>query len=100
MKKEQQAVISFCIQLKKQLAEMYALLQQAHGAQCLSRPMVKRWHKLYSEGRTKAGAVPRGLTKKKKTVATEVNVNSVTTAIQEDCHLFDSKIRVNAQHSK
>ncbi len=31
MKKEQRAVISFCIQLKKQPVETYALLQQAYG---------------------------------------------------------------------
>ncbi len=75
-------MISFCVRLKKQPAEKYALLQQAYGVQCLSRPKVKRWHKLYSEGFTKVRAVAHGLTK--RTVAAEVNVNAVAVTVQEN----------------
>ncbi len=76
---------------------MYALLEQAYSEQCLSKPMVKRRHKLYSEGGMKVGAVPCGLTK--RTVATEVIVNIVTTTIQEERHISTRKlIRVKAQH--
>ncbi len=86
----------FCVRLKKQPVETYALLQLVYGAQCLSRPTVKIWHKLYSEGSMKVGVVPCGSTK--RTVATEVNVNTVVAAIQEDRPPFDSKIRANVQH--
>ncbi len=90
VKKEQQTVILFRIQLKKQSAKTYALLQQVYGAQCLSRPTVRRWHKMYSEGRTKVGEVPRGSTK--CMVVTKVNISTVAIAIQEDRHLSTQKL--------
>ncbi len=98
VKKEQQAAILFCVRLKKQPAETYALLQQAYGAQCLSRTMVKRWHKLYFKGHTKVGVVPRGSIKRK--MATEVNVNTVATAIQEDRQLSTRKLESMLNISK
>ncbi len=66
------------------------LLQQAYNAQCLLRPTVKGWHRLYSEDSTKLGVVPRGLTK--RTVATVVNVNTVAATIQKDRHLSIRKL--------
>ncbi len=82
--KKQQAAISFCLQLEKQPEETYKLLLQEYDGQCLSRPTVKIWYKLYSEGRTKVGAGLPGSTK--RTVVTEA------AAIQENCHLSTRRL--------
>jgi hypothetical protein len=58
---EQRTAIKFCVKLKKTATETFAMLKNAYGEDCLSRPSVFEWHKrfersLESENAKIAGA--------------------------------------------
>ncbi len=79
---EQHAVICFYVRLGK---SSEADMKKAYDSECLNKTTVNLWHKSYRDGRDFVGLGPRGGTK--KSVITEVNINTVATVIQEDRHV-------------
>ncbi len=83
---EQCAVIRFYMRLGKSPGETYADMKQAYDSEYLSKTTVNLWHKSYRDGRDSVGLGPHRGTK--KSVITEVNINTVANVIQEDRHAF------------
>ena len=50
-KLERRAVIKFCKDLGKTPTDTYKMLQKSRGEKCVSRALVFKWHKRFSEGR-------------------------------------------------
>ncbi len=48
---KQHYVIKFCVRLKKNTVETILLLQAAFGNKVLGMSMIKRWHKMFLNGR-------------------------------------------------
>jgi transposase len=56
---EQRYAIKFCVKLKKSATETFENLTEAYGDATLSRNMVFRWHKAFTEGRENVEDEPR-----------------------------------------
>jgi len=48
---EQCVNVKFCVKLGKSATEMYDLLKQVYGDECLSHTQVFKWFKRFKEGR-------------------------------------------------
>ncbi|GFX50752.1 protein GVQW3 [Trichonephila clavipes] len=56
---EQRCAIKFCFRLGHNATETFAKLQQAYGDSVLSRALIFRWFKVFSEGRESIEDEPR-----------------------------------------
>ncbi len=81
---EQCYAIKFCMLLKKNTVETILLLQVAFGNEVLGVLMIKRWHKMFLNGRELAKFEP--WYGKPKIVFMVTNINSFTTAIEDNSH--------------
>ncbi len=77
-------LLVFYMRLGKCLGETYVDKKKAYDSECLSKMTVNLLHKLYRDGRDIVGLGPR--TGTKRSVITEVNINTFATVIQEDRH--------------
>ncbi len=85
-KEEQRFVIQFYVRRGKSATASFQKLKKTYGEQCLSRVTILRWHAAFAnEGRESAKVKPS--TSRPKTSVIAINVNTVSTLIQEDRHL-------------
>ncbi len=77
--------IDFWARLDYSPSKRNKLLQTAYENACLSRCGIMNWHKKYSYGKKMKGKVR--VNEWRKTATSEINVNTIAVAIEEDGHL-------------
>ncbi len=85
-KDEQRVNIKFCVRLGKNTVETIALMKQAYGDDSLSPSAIKRWHAEFLKDLNKS-PMRQYSSGRPNSAVTEININTVRAAIDEDRHL-------------
>jgi len=81
-KSEQGFNIKFLVKLKKFATEIFQLLTEAYGEDCMSRTRIFEWHKRFSEGRESVKNDDRQ--GRPRTAVTDNNIEKVRDVFRKD----------------
>ena len=86
---ETRAVIKFCVDLEKTPTETMKMMKDANRSSNVSRPLVFKWHKRFSEGRE---SLKDDTGRERKRIVNAGTVATVKSLIEEDRRLTVSDI--------
>ncbi len=95
---EQHYAIKFCVHLKKNTMETILLLQDVFGNEILGILMIKRWHKMFLDGRELVEFELWG--GKPKNVCTVTNISTVANAIKDKCYQSERALTTELKISR
>jgi len=82
---EQRVCVKFCFKLGKTATEMWKMLQQAFGDECMSRTQCFEWYNLFKTGRTSLDEDPRS--GRPSTSTDDVHIDAVRDLILQNRRL-------------
>ncbi len=87
---KQRYAVKFCVTLKKSKVGLITLFKEAFQNETLHDSTTRRWHRAFMDDREAAEIEHAG--RRPRTVVTDVDINTVSVVIKEDCYLFIRKL--------
>ena len=91
---EQRVCVKFCFKLGKTFTETFQMLQQAYGADCLSRTQCYEWYQRFRSGRTSIEDEPKSGRPSSSTG--DDHIEKVHSVICENCRLIIREVSEEA----